>query len=134
MKRRRWYIINQSNSKFYEIWKWVVMISAVVNSIWTPFTISFQYAIKYDNDRSTPIYWLDNITNLVFILDIFINFMTSYKDKVLGAEVFNPRAIAINYIKTEFPLDFISTLQLRSIGENWFGITSQIYIDLADMC
>ena len=110
------------------------MVSAIINSIWTPFTISFRYAIQHSDDRGNPIYWLDNITNLVFILDIIVNFLTSYKDKVIGVEVFSMREIAINYLRTEFPLDFISTLQLRSIGENWFGITSQIYIDLADMC
>ena len=45
LRRLRWYVIDTRQSKPYEIWYYIVMLSAVVNSIWTPLTISFDYAI-----------------------------------------------------------------------------------------
>ena len=86
------------------------------------------------NDPSEPIYWIDRIVNFLFIFDIFVRFAASYKDKAIGAEIFDPKAIALHYLTTDFTFDFISTLQLRHIGENWFGITNPIFVDLADMC
>ena len=74
------------------------------------------------------------MANWIFIFDILSRFAASYKDKSIGAEIFHPGAIALHYLSTEFTFDFISTLQLRSIGENWLGITNPIFIDLADMC
>ena len=67
---------------------------------------------------------MDFLANKIFILDIFIHFMASYQDSSIGAEVFQPKAIAIHYLKNEFAFDFISTIPLRDIGVHWFGITS----------
>ena len=110
------------------------MVAAVINSVWTPFTISFSRAIEISNNSSELIYWIDYMANWIFIIDIFVNFLASYKDIENGIEIFHPKLIAINYLNNGFLLDFISSLQLRYIGEEWFGIKSRIFIDLADMC
>ena len=41
--RHRWYIIKRS-SKFREYWDYIVMILAIWNCVWTPLTISFDWA------------------------------------------------------------------------------------------
>ena len=45
-----------------------------------------------------------------------------------------PKAIVKHYLGGEFGFDFISTVPLKAIGVNLFGITNQTFIDLADMC
>ena len=110
------------------------MAAAIINSILTPWTISFKYVIDLAQDEETYVYWLGRIANIIFIVDIIVNFLASYRDTRLGAEIFHPKSIAIHYFKTEFAFDFISTLELRRIAKNLFGITSGYFVDLADMC
>ena len=64
----------------YNVWYFVVMAAAVVNSIWTPLTISFDYAIKLSNDQTTTIYWIDYTANIIFLIDILVHFFASYSD------------------------------------------------------
>ena len=45
--RKRWYSIPR-NSLFREYWEYIVMTLAIYNCLWTPLTISFDYAIKLD--------------------------------------------------------------------------------------
>ena len=108
--RERWYIIKTSKSKIYNIWYFIVMAAALVNSIWTPLTISFDYAIKLSNDTSTTIYWIDYIANIIFLFDIVVHFFASYRDVQTGSEIFHPKAIAFHYLKGEFLFDFISSI------------------------
>ena len=56
------------------------MAAAIVNSIWTPLTISFDYAIKLSNDQTTTIYWIDYTANIIFLIDILVHFFASYRD------------------------------------------------------
>ena len=41
----RWYIIRK-RGKFREYWDYIVMTIAIYNCIWTPLTISFDWAIE----------------------------------------------------------------------------------------
>ena len=116
MQVKRWYIIDTEKSTLYEIWYFIVMVAAIINSIWTPFTISFSYAIEISEDPTSFVYWIDYIANKIFILDIFVHFMASYKDPILGLHVFKPKEIALHYLKNDFSFDFISSIQLRYIG------------------
>ena len=45
--RKRWYIIRKSSPK-REYWDYIVMTLAIWNCIWTPLTISFDWAVNYD--------------------------------------------------------------------------------------
>ena len=132
MSRMRWYIIQTQNSWFYSVWIRVVMAAAIINSVWTPLTISFDYAIELSQNPGHFMYWVDFSANLIFIADIFVHFFASYQDQHLGAEIFDQKQIASHYLKNEFAFDFISSLQLKSIA-SWFGNTSGLLTDLGDM-
>ena len=45
--RPRWYIIRYNN-KVRLYWDYIVMTLAIYNCIWTPLTISFDWAISMD--------------------------------------------------------------------------------------
>lgn len=69
-----------------------------------PFRVAFE--------DETPIPWLisDFVLDIFFFLDILLNFVTGYWDRTDGPTlVMNCRKIALNYLKSWFVLDFIST-------------------------
>ena len=63
------------------------MIAAVVNSLWTPMTISFEYVVTLAQDSTQLMFWVDIAANLIFFFDIIINFFVSYIDTRTGIEV-----------------------------------------------
>ena len=55
---------------------------------------------------------LETSIDIIFFLDIVINFFTAYVDSNRGAQISQPKLIAKNYFKGGFILDFISTTPL----------------------
>ena len=45
--RSRWYVLDK-NGDFRSYWDLLVMILALYNCLWTPLTVSFDYAIQLD--------------------------------------------------------------------------------------
>lgn len=54
--------------------------------------------------------------NLIFLIDIIINFRTTYIHPLTGQEVVNLRKISLNYIKVRFWIDVLSTIPFDYIG------------------
>lgn len=46
--RPRWFIIRKS-SRFRERWDYIVMTLAIYNCLWTPLTVSFDWAMRMDD-------------------------------------------------------------------------------------
>ena len=109
------------------------MAAAIINSLWTPLTISFDQAIKISEDSSELMYWVDQWANWIFIADILVHFFASYRDKRIGAEIFDQKLIATHYLSNEFTFDFISSLQLKALATR-FGMTDGFLANFGDMC
>ena len=76
MIRERWFIIS-SSSKIYQYWDWLVMTLAIYNCLWTPLTISFDWA----DNQGTNVMFLQMFEWVVFVIysvDIIIQFNSSY--------------------------------------------------------
>ena len=56
------------------------------------------------------------LTIIVFAIDIFIIFFSSFINVTSGDEIFDMKLIAINYIQGPFWIDFISTVPLDGIA------------------
>ena len=111
--RFRWYIIKRS-SKFRENWDYIVMTLAIWNCIWTPLTISFDWAYEYD---ATPLFQIiDYVVLTFYTVDIIIQFLTSYINIASGDEIMKPTYIASRYLKGEFMVDFLSTFPFRKFS------------------
>lgn len=121
--RPRWYIIQTSKTGPHIIWYNLVMFCAVLNAIWTPFSLSFDYTKKLAEDDTRMFYWMDVSTNIIFTIDLIVQFFSSYIDIVDGVEVYKPSLIAKHYLGTEFLFDFVSTMPWRRIGVifGWTG-------------
>lgn len=102
-----WVINQDSTAKI--IWDCYIMLLLILIIFIIPIRLAFDFedspkwlAMSYGVDAN-------------FFVDIVLWFFTSYTDKKRGVEVTNHKKIAINYIKTWFFIDVISTLPIDVI-------------------
>ncbi len=50
------------------------------------------------------------IIDIIYAIDILLNFRTTIKNELTDDEIFDPKQIAITYVKTRFAVDLISTI------------------------
>ncbi len=92
-------------------WDLFVIILALYNSFSIPFEVAFEPPVM----ETTGFTVLNNIIDFCFLLDLIINFRTTYYDPVSGDEIFNKKLIAKNYLKGRFMIDFLSTIPLDNL-------------------
>jgi hypothetical protein len=114
-------------SPFKAVWDWIVLLLVVYTAIFTPFTVAFllnedEKRAKLNQHASTrifknksgqsgadPFVIIDLIVDLMFLLDIFISFRTTFVSKE-GEAVYDPMIIAKNYLKGWFVIDAFSAM------------------------
>jgi len=97
----------------------------VYTAVFTPFTVAF--LLNEDEKRASlnkhastrlfqkkqivadPFVILDLIVDIMFLIDIFISFRTTYVNKE-GEAIYDPMVIAINYLKGWFAIDAIAAM------------------------
>ena len=100
-----WLKIFRETDDWRGFWDSFVLVCAIFNALMIPVTISF---MPIWAERS--LYGVaDNLTNIIFFVDMFIIFNTAIRDKN-SEEVMDRRIIAVNYFKGLFVLDFVSSL------------------------
>jgi hypothetical protein len=82
------------------------MILSIWNSITTPIEVAFRPDIFEQVDMITSNYVIDG----VFLIDIFLNFITSYFNSATGDEVLEHRQIVKHYLQGSFWIDLLSIL------------------------
>lgn len=96
-------------SKFRRFWDLLSLLLLMYVAIFTPVQIAFfGDAMSIIEWRDwIVIFMLDRIVDIVFIIDIFINFRTAWKDAA-GEDMFDAHVAAKLYLKGWFLLDVIS--------------------------
>ncbi|KAG9508636.1 Potassium voltage-gated channel protein eag, partial [Fragariocoptes setiger] len=100
---------------FKAIWDWVILILTFYTAIMVPFNVAFRS--KTSEDLALLI--IDSIVDVVFFLDIALNFHTTYVDDS-GEVVSDPKIIKKTYLKTWFTVDALSCVPFDLINA-WFG-------------
>lgn len=96
-------------SNFKKKWDIFVLILAIINS----FMIPFEQAFKPEYDNTWTKIVLDSMVDIVFIFDIGLSFITSFRDQKFQ-ECFEFDRIASNYMSTtRFIVDVLSVLGSR---------------------
>lgn len=104
-------------------WDLIVMILATYNTIVIPIAVSFEPE-ELDNSF---FFWLDSAVDVMFFIDILINFRYAYIHPKTGEEVWNGRWVACNYLKTRFLIDFLATIPFDTIAKFMFDTNSFIF-------
>ena len=91
---------------------------AIFNSLSTPIEIAFKPSYL----ENKQFLLINVIIDIIFIVDVILNFRTSVYLMELGEEVINPKRIALYYIKTTFWNDIMASIPfdliLMNVPEN----------------
>ncbi|XP_030747357.1 potassium voltage-gated channel subfamily H member 2 isoform X2 [Sitophilus oryzae] len=112
-------------SPFKAVWDWIILILVMYTAIFTPYVAAFLLGEPDFNNRKSkkysedPIVIIDLIVDVTFIIDILINFRTTYvsgNDEIVS----DPGKIAIHYLKGWFLIDLVAAVpfDLLFFGSN----------------
>lgn len=104
------YIIYPDDS-FKKKWDLLIVVCLLYMSIILPFRIAFE---ESDDEEWGPYDIVELIMNIIFFIDIVLNFFTAYYDENENLEL-DKKKIAKNYITSWFIIDVISTIPLQNI-------------------
>ncbi|XP_072383066.1 voltage-gated inwardly rectifying potassium channel KCNH6-like isoform X1 [Diabrotica undecimpunctata] len=102
-------------SPFKAVWDWIILILVIYTAIFTPYVAAFLLGEPDFNNRKNkkysedPIVIIDLIVDVTFIIDILINFRTTYvtgNDEVVS----DPGKIAFHYLKGWFLIDLVAAV------------------------
>ncbi|XP_071493359.1 potassium voltage-gated channel unc-103-like [Diadema antillarum] len=114
-------------SPFKAVWDWFILLLVVYTAIFTPYSAAFllkndENKAKLNKDADTrdgdslstsytqPLVIIDMVVDVMFIVDIFINFRTTFIDDTIGEVVSNPSKIAKHYLKGWFVIDVLAAI------------------------
>ena len=99
-------------------WDVIIIVLAVYNSFQIPFEISFEP----EEMKSTKFFVLNTLIDLMFGIDIVVNFRTTYYDNETQDEIMDPKLTAKEYVRScnltspSFTIDFLSTVPFDNIA------------------
>ncbi|GAB0089900.1 Ion_trans domain-containing protein [Sergentomyia squamirostris] len=109
----KWTILHYS--PFKAVWDWIILILVVYTAIFTPYVAAFLLSEPDFNQRRNrkyaddPIVIIDLIVDVTFVIDILINFRTTFvngQDEVVS----HPGRIAVHYLSGWFLIDLVAAI------------------------
>ena len=97
-------------------WDLLIIILAVYNCVFLPIEISIMPFMKNNSYFQIA----NNVIDVIFLLDLIINFRTTFVNSMTGDEIFCSSAIAVNYLSGKFLVDLISTIPFDIILKLFF--------------
>ncbi|XP_025067827.1 potassium voltage-gated channel subfamily H member 7 [Alligator sinensis] len=102
-------------SPFKAVWDWLILLLVIYTAIFTPYSAAFLLNDSEEQKRQecgyscSPLNVVDLIVDIMFIIDILINFRTTYVNQ--NEEVVSdPARIAIHYFKGWFLIDMVAAI------------------------
>ena len=99
-------------------WDLFVMLLA----IWNCFQLPLNVAFHPSSENHPASIAIDAIIDVLFLIDIFLNFRTTYFHSKTGEEILDPNEIAIHYLMGRFWADLFASvipLQLHFTQSLW---------------
>lgn len=106
------------DSLFKAVWDWIILVLVIFTAIEIPFSVAFLMPLQKDGEkperlnfyRVTPLLVFNLGVDLMFVIDIFINFRTTFIKLNTDEVISNPKQIALHYLKTWFVVDFVAAI------------------------
>ncbi|XP_056606638.1 potassium voltage-gated channel subfamily H member 7 [Triplophysa dalaica] len=102
-------------SPFKAVWDWLILLLVIYTAIFTPYSAAFLLNDPEERTRRkcgyscSPLNVVDLIVDIMFIVDILINFRTTYVN--INEEVVSrPAKIAVHYFKGWFLIDIVAAI------------------------
>uniref|UniRef100_H9G7C4 Potassium voltage-gated channel subfamily H member 2 n=1 Tax=Anolis carolinensis TaxID=28377 RepID=H9G7C4_ANOCA len=109
----KWTILHYS--PFKAVWDWLILLLVIYTAIFTPYSAAFLLNDRDDPAKPScsgycsPLNVVDLIVDIMFIIDILINFRTTYVN-TNEEVVSHPGKIAIHYFKGWFLIDMVAAI------------------------
>ncbi|XP_068165359.1 potassium voltage-gated channel subfamily H member 7 isoform X2 [Antennarius striatus] len=109
----KWTILHYS--PFKAVWDWLILLLVIYTAIFTPYSAAFLLNDIEEQRRRecgyscSPLNVVDLIVDIMFIVDILINFRTTYVN-ANEEVVSHPGKIAIHYFKGWFLIDMVAAI------------------------
>ncbi|XP_012595836.1 potassium/sodium hyperpolarization-activated cyclic nucleotide-gated channel 1 isoform X2 [Microcebus murinus] len=103
-----WIIHPYSDFRFY--WDLIMLIMMVGNLVIIPVGITF-----FTEQTTTPWIVFNVASDTVFLLDLIMNFRTGTVNEDSSEIILDPKVIKMNYLKSWFVVDFISSIPVDYI-------------------
>lgn len=109
----KWTILHYS--PFKAVWDWLILLLVIYTAIFTPYSAAFLLNNPEGRDHRacsgycSPLNVVDLIVDIMFIIDILINFRTTYVN-TNEEVVSHPAKIAIHYFKGWFLIDMVAAI------------------------
>ncbi|KAM6905430.1 potassium voltage-gated channel subfamily H member 6a [Xenentodon cancila] len=109
----KWTILHYS--PFKAVWDWLILLLVIYTAIFTPYSAAFLLNEAEEEQRRScgytcnPLNVVDLVVDVMFIVDILINFRTTYvnhNDEVVS----HPGRIAQHYFKGWFLIDIVAAI------------------------
>ncbi|MFT7809104.1 potassium voltage-gated channel subfamily H member 2-like [Arapaima gigas] len=109
----KWTVLHYS--PFKAVWDWLILLLVIYTAILTPYSAAFLLSDQEDAAMHSCVYScsplnvVDLIVDIMFIIDILINFRTTYvnaNDEVVS----HPFRIAVHYFKGWFLIDMVAAI------------------------
>ncbi|XP_022786272.1 potassium voltage-gated channel subfamily H member 7-like isoform X2 [Stylophora pistillata] len=105
------------------VWDWVILAFVIYTTIEIPFDVAFlrlrqtgASASRFGIPTSlSPIVAMNVFVDLLFIIDIPINFRSAIVNKHTEAVISDPREIAVFYLKSWFIVDFVAAIPFEFV-------------------
>lgn len=106
------------DSIFKASWDWLILAFVIYTAIEIPFDVAFEFPTQAEISTSrfgalaahSPIAIANLIVDLLFIIDIPINFRSAIVDRDTEEVNSDPKRIAILYLKSWFVVDFVAAI------------------------
>ncbi|XP_035382667.1 potassium voltage-gated channel subfamily H member 7 isoform X2 [Electrophorus electricus] len=102
-------------SPFKAVWDWLILLLVIYTAIFTPYSAAFLLNDVEEHKRRecgyscSPLNVVDLMVDIMFIVDILINFRTTYVNS--NEEVVShPTKIAVHYFKGWFLIDMVAAI------------------------
>uniref|UniRef100_A0A3B4BCE7 Voltage-gated inwardly rectifying potassium channel KCNH2 n=1 Tax=Periophthalmus magnuspinnatus TaxID=409849 RepID=A0A3B4BCE7_9GOBI len=109
----KWTVLHYS--PFKAVWDWLILLLVIYTAILTPYSAAFllndqeEQIMQSCGYSCSPLNVVDLIVDIMFIIDILINFRTTYvnsNDEVVS----HPIKIAVHYFKGWFLIDMVAAI------------------------
>ena len=102
------------DSQTMQSWDIITILALVFTLLVSPFEIG--YLDGFHGMGATILMWINHTVSLTFAIDMVMNFFRPYRD-LLGQKVKSHGRIAVNYLKTWFTVDIMSTIPFDTIAD-----------------
>ncbi|KAI4895959.1 hypothetical protein NFI96_029649, partial [Prochilodus magdalenae] len=102
-------------SPFKAVWDWLILLLVIYTAIFTPYSAAFLLNDREERKRRecgyscSPLNVVDLMVDIMFIIDILINFRTTYVN-ANEEVVSHPGKIAVHYFKGWFLIDMVAAI------------------------